>query len=165
MFSSQFVHINTRSQVTRLQHSFLREGISPSHPQNMDHLICRVKETLFWKKTLINLKLTFIPFNIVWWTYLRFRTTWVNEYKLSAIVMGNKISAQKAEVLMGYLNKCSKWITSFSSSSSLSSSGESTMTCQLGCSPAPTFQRAKQISNPTWGCNVYYWVCKFLVSL
>ena len=35
--------------------------------------------------------------------------------------------------------------------------------CQLDCSPAPTCQLAKQISNSTWGCNVYYWVCKFLV--
>ena len=34
---------------------------------------------------------------------------------------------------------------------------------QLDCSPAPTCQLVKQISNSTWGCNVYYWVCKFLL--
>ena len=34
---------------------------------------------------------------------------------------------------------------------------------QLDCSPAPICQLAKQISNSTWGCNVYYWVCKFLI--
>ena len=36
---------------------------------------------------------------------------------------------------------------------------------QLDCSPAPSCQLAKQISNPTWCCNVYHWVCKFIVVL
>ena len=36
---------------------------------------------------------------------------------------------------------------------------------QLDCSPAPTCQIGKQNSNPTWGCNVYYWIYKFNLLL
>ena len=33
---------------------------------------------------------------------------------------------------------------------------------QLDCSQTPTCQLAKQNFNPTFGCILYYWVCKFL---
>ena len=49
--------------------------------------------------------------------------------------------------------------------SNLSFFAKLSQSVRLQPSPNLPTSQAKQNSNPTWGCNVYYWVCQFLVIL